>query len=607
MHYTIYMRGKEYFAKKIRVFPLKKLLICLHLSDDSDSGGLGGEVKVKSVRKGHSGKTAALGVLIVLVMLTGFFFRFYRLPEIPPGLYPDEAMNGNNAQEALLTDEFKSFYPENNGREGLFINMQAFSLRVFGPFPWALRLVSAIFGLLTVWGIYLLAKILFPISELFVEGEEKNFLWDRKDWVIAVLSSFFLATNFWHINFSRIGFRAILVPFFAVFAAYFLWRGLRERSLFFTAAAGVFVGLGMQTYIAFRFMPLVFMIPLVWIFCKEKNTLSVSRRFAVKAFAVLTLVSLIVFLPLGVYFMQNPADFLGRSGQVSVFSSVHPLWDFFWGNLKTLGMFFVRGDCNWRHNYDCIPELNPLVALFFLVGVIKTVKSFFRRSVVAPSVAALLLGWLFLLSLPATLTQEGLPHALRSIGMIPPIMILAGLGAWWSMYVILLWLGEQIDRNPNFKKKIKRIRREMTVLFLLALMMIPLASYRDYFLRWAINSNTYFSFSADVWNLGEYLDNLPPNLIKYVVVNQSGESVRGIPMPAQTVMFATETFDEYTRQAKNIIYILPENIEDIKRPAGREMIIGFLNGKDLPLINNLQKKFPELHPEAPGDFVILGK
>src|SRR3989344_1624131 len=92
--------------------------------------------------------------LILAILALGVFFRFYLITQIPPGLYPDEAANGNNAVEALRTGEFKIFYPENNGREGLFINIQALSLSIFGNTPWAPRLPSIIFGLLGVLGIY---------------------------------------------------------------------------------------------------------------------------------------------------------------------------------------------------------------------------------------------------------------------------------------------------------------------------------------------------------------------------------------------------------------------------------------------------------------------
>src|SRR3990167_1256026 len=79
-------------------------------------------------------KTAIVALLLSIIALGGFF-RFFRIAEAPPGLYPDEAKNGNNALEALATGNFKVFYPENSGREGLFINLQAISLWLFGNEP----------------------------------------------------------------------------------------------------------------------------------------------------------------------------------------------------------------------------------------------------------------------------------------------------------------------------------------------------------------------------------------------------------------------------------------------------------------------------------------
>src|SRR3989344_7697255 len=147
---------------------------------------------------------------LAIILIIASFLRLYNLTEVPPGLYPDEAMNGNNAAEALETGNFKVFYPENFGREGLFINIQALFIRQFSHKPWALRLPSAIFGILTVLGLYFLTKELF---------KSKN---------LALLASFLLATSFWHINFSRIGFRAIMAPFFLVWSLYLLLKSLNQ-------------------------------------------------------------------------------------------------------------------------------------------------------------------------------------------------------------------------------------------------------------------------------------------------------------------------------------------------------------------------------------------
>ena len=166
-------------------------------------------------------------IIFIVILFVALFFRFYNIQSIPPGLYPNEAINGNDALKALENGDFKIFYNDNNGREGLFINIQASFLKLFGPHPWALRLPSAVFGFLTVIGLYLLVRQLF-------------------NWQIASLSSFYLAISFWHVNFSRIGFRGILVPFLMVFAFYFLWRGIKTIKLWPYLVSGIFFGLGIN-------------------------------------------------------------------------------------------------------------------------------------------------------------------------------------------------------------------------------------------------------------------------------------------------------------------------------------------------------------------------
>ena len=72
----------------------------------------------------------------MLILAVAVFFRFWQLDQIPPGLYPDVAINGINATDALKNHDFKIFYPDNNGREGLFINLIALSFWLFGASIW---------------------------------------------------------------------------------------------------------------------------------------------------------------------------------------------------------------------------------------------------------------------------------------------------------------------------------------------------------------------------------------------------------------------------------------------------------------------------------------
>jgi 4-amino-4-deoxy-L-arabinose transferase-like glycosyltransferase len=149
------------------------------------------------------------------VICLSAFFRGYQLPSTPPGLFFDEAANGTDALHAIHSRTWAVFYPQNGGREGLFINLQSLRLRATGiREPWVLRSVSAAFGVLTVLGVILLGKELL--------GQES-----------ALIAGFFMSVGFWHVNFSRIGLRAIAAPFFLTWALFLLIVSYRagNRSL----------------------------------------------------------------------------------------------------------------------------------------------------------------------------------------------------------------------------------------------------------------------------------------------------------------------------------------------------------------------------------------
>ncbi len=386
-------------------------------------------------------------LLLLLILIIASFFRLYQITTTPPGLYPDEAMNGNNALQALRTGDFsalggpasgwKVFYPENNGREGLFINIQALFLKAFNSpsqissketwegKPWVLRLPSAIFGILTVLGIYFLTKELFDVKISFspkppqpsghglqpqVEvarrgqasesQDERSGL--RKNEILALLSAFFLATSFWHINFSRIGFRAIMAPMFLTWSLYLLLKVLNQvknkseirnlKSEIYSkrtwdlglgtwcsaVLAGLLYGLGFYTYIAYRVTPVL--IAFILLFHWFKNKDSPTRKKILVSSLLFLVSSFIVALPLGIYFLQHPADFFGRTSEISIFASPTPLKDFSLNVLKTLGMFNFAGDWNWRHNYAGAPELFWPVGILFILGVFIGIKSMVRSS-----------------------------------------------------------------------------------------------------------------------------------------------------------------------------------------------------------------------------------
>jgi 4-amino-4-deoxy-L-arabinose transferase-like glycosyltransferase len=472
----------------------------------------------------------------------------YHITTTPPGLYPDEAMDGNNALEVIQTGHFQTFYIEDNGREGLYVNILVFFIKAIGNKPWVVRLPAAIAGIATVLGIYFLA------AELF--GPE-----------IGLLAAFLLATSFWHINFSRIGFRAILAPLCLTWTCYWLIRAFKstKKAVAWTCTilAGLIFGAGFYTYIAYRVAPLLLL--LFILFFKKYPGFW-------KKFWVFVVVTFIVALPIGLYFLHNPADFFGRTSEISVTNSPTPLRDLATNIGKTLLMFNFHGDNNWRQNVSGAPELWWPVGILFLLGIalgiywlfkkeglkkkpfdsaqgIRKNKDLFPELVEGKFGLWLIFAWFILAGLPAVISDEGIPHALRSILMLPPAIILAAIGG--------VWLYGTLRKYWN-----KNVVNAIGIIFIIA---VAAFAYVDYFIIWAQNPNVPGAFSANYVAIGDQMNALPQSTPKYVVVNAGGVLARGIPVPAETVMFVTDSFTTSTQLSNHIIYLLPDQTNQIPK------------------------------------------
>lgn len=566
-------------------------------------------------------------ILLTLILLSAGFFRFWRIAEMPPGLYPDEAMNGNNALEALHNHDFKVFYPENNGREGLFINIQSVTVAIFGNEPWVLRLVSGIFGFFTVLGLY------FLIGELFYDKnkDEKyryrifkhNF---SKSEVLALISSYLLAVSFWHINFSRIGFRAIMAPFFLVWSFYFLFLFFRKHKFSVLFLSGFIYGLGFHSYIAYRATPILIFLVFFYFWLRQPEERKKIFIYAIVFFAF----AVAAMSPLLVYFYKNPQDFLGRTSQVSIFSSEKPLVLLAENIVKTIGMFWYRGDLNFRHNFAGEPQLVWPVGIFFALGIIIYIFRIFKSRInhnnqnienlniensvkivdcklkinkfILPEL--LLLSWIIIGLLPVVISSEGIPHALRAIIIIPPVITISAAGIESFAFFIKLWLNRQKEKFGDLSKKIIRIKKEAVFFLFVFFLFLAGHAFNLYFLRFASRPEVLDAFAENYVKLGRYINTLSNDIPKYIVVNANGTDARGYPMPVQTTMFITKTFLPEWREEHNIHYITPDETDDIF--CENSCVITFLENDPL-LRTRIKEKIPDLSLGVGYDFVFLKK
>jgi hypothetical protein len=77
------------------------------------------------------------------------------------------------------------------------------------------------------------------------------------------------------------------------------------------------------------------------------------------------------------------------------------------------------------------------------------------------------------------------------------------------------------------------------------------------------------SFDADYVAIGRKTNGRPQGAPKYVIVEATGDLARGIPMPAETVIFITNSFLLSEQSVKNIHYILPDQENQI--PPGAKV------------------------------------
>jgi hypothetical protein len=321
------------------------------------------------------------------------------------------------------------------------------------------------------------------------------------------------------------------------------------------AASGAVYGLGFYSYIAYRATPFLALV-FLWIIYKRffESDLKRALYFTI----IWGVVAIIITLPLINYFIAHPEDFLGRTSQISVFNSATPIRDLMLNSIKTLGMFNIIGDFNWRHNFSSRPELFLPIGLFFLLGIYLTIKKILAKKLLRPHI--FIFTWFAIGFLPVVISNEGLPHALRSIILIPPVFILAAEGAFFTYF----WLKLRFIGNT-------KMLNALTFSFLAILFF---EAYVTYFLAWGLHPSVKDAFAYRDYVIAAEINKLPLSIPKYIIVSEAQRTIdRDYPISLQSILFLTDTFTREKREAKNILYLTPKEFEDLQAKDGTGIVI----------------------------------
>ncbi|MBX6771439.1 MAG: glycosyltransferase family 39 protein [Chloroflexi bacterium] len=355
-------------------------------------------------------------------LLVGAALRLWDLASVPEGVWFDEAQNGLVATRILMDWSYKPVYIGGLTQlPTLFFYSMAAWIGLVGPNVLAVRLTAASVGLLTIPGLYLLGRELY--------GER-----------VGLVAAFLLAVSRWHVNFSRFGMNGITTPFCLVYALYFFARGARTGRRRDFVLGGLFVGIGLNTYLAFGVVPVLLVL---WLFhALLVGHARLLRLYWQSVFAAAAVLAL-TLLPLAIFTLDHGPVFLERARTVSLFTDKTPdqAWTAFLSNVvKHAEMFNYRGDSNGRHNLAGAPELDDGTAALFVLGIIIALAR--ARQ---PRYSILLL-WLVLLLLPAVLSLDfEAPQSYRAIGVIPAVCLLASLPIAGIWTVLRGWLGWKAD------------------------------------------------------------------------------------------------------------------------------------------------------------------
>lgn len=393
---------------------------------------------------------------LIVILLCACFLRLYKISINPVSLFGDELDIGYQAYSIIKTgrDYYGNFLPIHfhslaEWRTSLYLYSAVPTVAIFGITPLGVRLPAAIFGILSIWVMYLLVKELFKNENL------------------ALLSAAVLTFSPWHIQYSRIGFEVVLLPLLILLGLWLFFKSLKNSRWLWLST--VFLVLTPWAYSTAKFFT-----PLLLLFL-----LIVWRReiFQMKIFHLIMAVvaGLIVGLPI-VYstLFGGGAE---RFGYVSVFTDpttepevgvarqidarmrgekgeglnptildrvIHNKFTFWGGNVLrnyfqsfSTDFLFVKGDLNLRHSIG-IGEFYRIEALALILGLIL----FFINQHEDKKIKALIAFWILAGVVPAAITRDGGMHASRLILILVPLVILASYGLYEAVKLLKPNLGK---------------------------------------------------------------------------------------------------------------------------------------------------------------------
>lgn len=421
---------------------------------------------------GHRPRRVATATLVGVGALWAVI-RFVGLETAPRGFWMDEAWDAVHAMCLSETgrDADKRSWPlfsEALAGGTLPITWTAPMVawtRLFGTSIRSFRTPSVLWILLTCAGLFGIARALVCLAPPAGDGSRRAIRSSPFPWLVLLAA----LVSPWSFQFSRIAWEGPIAPAFLVLALLAMVRLRLTGRWRWALACGLFGGLSMISYPPLR-VAVPFVLTLTGLLLLASAPRGRSRKTLWNKVLVAGGALALTFAPVvvlmargqGTERMMSVTIFAprwldkhrGGLGRVPFF--LNSMADNLWLQLRPSYLFFV-GDPNARHSAHIVGQLSPLdiFALAICLGTVAWLARMAGRQMTqdtAPPwprlgcyeqmlvIVALycVLAGLFA-ALPAALTWDGVPHALRSIGDWPFVVLFTGasLALAWPR---LTWL-----------------------------------------------------------------------------------------------------------------------------------------------------------------------
>jgi len=424
--------------------------------------------------------------LIFVVALAGFL-RFYRLNDLPPGMWFDEAWSAIAARDTAAQGVFPPYFAASfGGMHPAIVYLTRFANMFTGGHPLTIRYALAVVGTLTVLLSFFSYRAIFNLkikdARLKIDADEQSLIINHQSSLFALLGAFILAITFPFLLFTRMGFESSLVALASLLLFYCLAVALRKGKAGWYVLTGVVLGLSLYSFDTARFLPFAVSLAYWGVVLLHRREEDLRRHLL--NFVWLTVAALVAFVPMGSYFFRNWGQFTERAG-ITTYNTLGPgaesvslaLLNNTW---RTLGGLSLTGfgDVIARHNLPGRPVFDVFLSILFWLGVGVLIWKWKRPF------AIILISWAGVMLLPVILT-DGAPTYTRILGAIPALAAIAALS---------FSIPDAVKRLTNHDLRLP-IYGMLGVLLLLSLG----ATTYDYFVRWAAEPALFDQFQVADW------------------------------------------------------------------------------------------------------------